>query len=343
MSDRLKKAALPLLVAVVLFAALVSRLSSCGARQPTGDTAAPVSSQAPQASGVSETPSGPSKLFDLTDDDIRKVFKNAGFEVRAIRDAAVSTTEPGTSPAAGGKSDTAQRHTALVEFYSAVSNEAAPSLFAWVDRGSGAYDVVTGGLLTDTYELVPEDTLMVLTTGQMLQGGKQLFPEVFTSQYTADAANPFAPHYVNATAPYYMPVGKSFTIGEDRQASLAELALGYDGVAVRFSPGQENNEDIQADGGIPKTSVVCSGGYCYVTFYNTLPSPDFRAPKTGDGNSLRQFVSVSSDGTNTLLTLKLGGKAERYNVAVTTSPDNGLPCAILTFRSNESVHYPAGW
>ncbi len=319
MLDRLKRAALPAAVAVIIIAALFYRLASC-ANQPGGDAgvASPTASSAATAS-VPPSPTvshGPD--INYTDEDIRGVFTALGFEVRSIRDA---------GPTA-----------AAVEYYYPKCSGQVPSRFAWVDRETGAYTVVSDGLLTDRVEIF-SDSLMVLTTGWDLTGNTQNFPEVFISSYTAGDVSPLALRARSSLQPYYMPIDRSFAVGGDTSALLDSLVVDFDAVSAGF---------VSPDGatplaGIPKTGVVCSGGYCYITFYNTALSPGFKAPKAGAGDGLRTFVSVASDGTNTQLTLKLGDRAQRYNIATAYSPDDGRPYAVFSFRPEEGVSYPPGW
>jgi hypothetical protein len=187
---------------------------------------------------------------------------------------------------------------------------------------------------------------MVLTTGIDFTTNIQWFPEVFLSTYTADEDNPFAVRFHTDTQPYYMPVNVAFSVGDDRSAVLKSLSFSFDTVSVGFEthPAADSTESAEADvRSIPKTSVACSSGLCYITFYNTVLSPDFGAPQTGTGDALRTFVSIESDGVNTLLILKLGENAQRYHLASAVSPGDGVPYAVFSFRADSSVDYPPGW
>jgi hypothetical protein len=319
MLGRLKRAALPAAAAVIIIAALFYRLASC-ANQPGGNAGVAGSPTAGSPTvSVPPSPTG-SRGPDIsyTDEDIRSVFTALGFEVRTIRDA---------GPTA-----------AAVEYYYPKCSGQVPSRFAWVDRETGAYTVVSGGLLTDRVEIF-SDSLMVLTTGWDLTGNKQNFPEVFISSYLTGDVSPLALRARSSLQPYYMPVDRSFTVGDDNSALLDSLVIDFDAVSAGFS----SPDEATPLAGIPKTGVVCSGGYCHITFYNTALSPGFKAPKAGAGDGLRTFVSVTSDGMNTQLTLKLGERARRYNIASDVSPDDGRPYAVFSFRPEEGVSYPPGW
>lgn len=320
MLNRLKRAALPAAAAVIIIAALFNRLSSCSDQPDSGNagrTSPPATSAATVTISRSPTVSrGPD--INYTDEDIRGVFTALGFEVRSIRGAGATA--------------------ASVEYYCPKCSRQVPSRFAWVDRETGAYTVVSDGLLADRVEIF-SDSLMVLTTGWELTGNKQNFPEVFISSYATGDVSPLALRAHSSRQPYYMPIDRSFTVGEDNSALLDSLVIDFDTVSAGFvSP-----DAAIPLAGIPKTGVVCSGGYCYITFYGTTLSPGFKAPKAGTGDGLRTFVSVTSDGTNTQLTLKLSERARRYNIASDVSPDDGRPYAVFSFRPDDSALYPPGW
>jgi hypothetical protein len=328
MLDRFKRVALPLAVALVIIVALVYRLSSC-APDKSGSARGAVSSPVAAAdTPVDKPPSlsaAPSSESLVTDEDIRKVFSKYNFEVRSIINAG---------------------DTAVVEFFYPKCSGLVPARYAWVDRASGAYDIVTDGLLTDKFTVMPDGRLMVLTTGLDFTSNAQLFPEIFVSTYTADEASPFTVRYHAEIQPYYMPLARTFTVGGDIKSTLKSLSFSFDSVSAGFDSPRADNAAAPEEGGappVPKTGVVCSGGLCYITFYNTGLSPGFQAPKPGTGDGLRTFVSIESDGANTLLTLKLGANAQRYHMASASSPDDGTPYTVFTFRPDSSVAYPPGW
>jgi hypothetical protein len=329
--ERFKRAIFPVLVLIIIIVALLYRLSSCAS---AGDGSASTSAASAEANpsaavsapvAVSHTPEAavsPSHEVNYTDDDIVRIFTKEGCKVRDIRDAGSAT---------------------IVEFYYPDSLGDAVSSFAWFDRETGKYDVVGSGLVVDQVEITPQKTLTVLTTGINYVNGKQWFPEIYRSSFNEGAE---AVRYFNETYPYFMPISQSFTVSDDRFESIRSIVIDFDAVSVGFVPQQGHESEFEvAYRYIPKTGLVCSGGFCYVTFYNTTLTSGFMAPTAGDGDGLRSFVSVKSDGMNTLLTLKLGAQAARYNISMDYSPDDGMPYAVLRFRTDGDIYppYHAGW
>ncbi|SHI10240.1 hypothetical protein SAMN02745823_02425 [Sporobacter termitidis DSM 10068] len=314
--DRFKRAIFPMLIFFIIVVVLVYRLSSCTASSTlSGGAALPSSTASPAApSPTPASSSGPAGNY--TNDGITAFYKGAGFDVQDIRDAGGATVVRYGAPGADGR---------------------ALSSFAWFDRATGARDVVAAGVSVDKYEITPDKKLTILTTGKDDQSGSQWFPELCTSAFN-DAAE--ALRYLNGTSPYFMPLAQSFTLGTDSPASLKSITLDVDAVTVSFAPrpGREH-------GSMPRATVASGNGCCYVTFYGTALSSGFKAPKAGSGDQLRSFVSVKYDGANTVLTLKLGPETDRYNVSAGFSPDDGMPYAVLKFRSNDAIYpaYPAGW
>ena len=327
--DRFKRVIFPALVLIIIIIALFYRLSSCvpktgvAGASDTGSQASPSEAvtASPDVSASPKLPSpSPSPKLNYRDDDIVRLFDKEGMEVKEIRDAGLF---------------------AAVAFQSIKAVGDVPVSFAWFDRTAGGYEVACGRLLVDKFNVTAERTLTILTTGKDYVNGKQWFPELVRSYYSDGAGSP---RYTTETYPYFMPITRSFTVSDDRRESIRSLVLDYDAVSVGFVPqkGHEGEFEV-AYRYIPKTGVVCSAGFCYVTFYNTTLAEDFKAPEKGDGDGLRTFVSITSDGTNTLLTLKLGPQTARYNLSMAYSPDDGMPYAVLKFRTENGVAYPAGW
>ena len=320
-----------MLVLIIIIITLLYRLSSCASTSGSVSTpgaSAETSPAATVSAPVSASPThapaspSPSPKVNYTNDDILRLYGKEGLDVKEIRDEGTATA---------------------VAFYSPEYVTAAPLSFAWFDRTTGARDVVCGGLLVDRFEITADKSLNILTTGKDYVNGKQWFPEIYRSVFNEGTETV---RYWNESYPYFMPITQSFTVSDDRFESIQSIVFDYDAVSIGFVPQQGHESDFEvAFRYIPKTGVVCSSGYCYVTFYNTTLKDNFNAPKAGDGDGLRRFASVKCDGSNTLLTLKLGDEAARYNISMGYSPDDGMPYAVLKFRTNDTVFptYPAGW
>lgn len=315
--EQLKRIILPLLIFVVLVAALIFRLSSCTHSTGSGSSVASSVSGTAGTTGVasSSSPTGSNgNRVNYTNDDITRLFRKEGYAVKEIRDVG---------------------HATMVQFYTQDENGAPYiSKFAWFDRATGEHHVVCDGVLADTFDILEDQTLFVRTTGLDFNNGMQWFPELFVSR--ANPGSETIP-YSGGIEPYYMPIGQSVTISNDRPESLKSVTIDFDAVSVGFvpQPGQEGAFDVGFRY-IPKTSVVTSRGFCYITFYNTTLAADFIVPDEGTGDGLRRFVSVTCDGTNTLLTLKLGERTAAYNIAMAYSPDDGMPYGVFKFRPEAS-------
>lgn len=323
--DKIRRVIFPLIAFLFIAAALAYRLSSCvsnagGKAEPEASASDGPTAPSPPSPSP-EPPASPAAAF--SDDDIKELYKKAGFEVREIRDA-------------GGA--------ALVRYCPSGSDGVSErSFFAWFDRAAGTRYVVFDGLTADRYDVAEDRTLTVLTTGTDDDGGRQMFPEIWVSSYS-DA--PESVRYKNGVLPYYMPLDRSCAVGDDRPALIKSVSVDIDAVTVGFVPPPGQDGDLEtAFRNIPKTGVVTSGGVCYITFYNTTPAADIRLPKAGSGDGLRSFAGLKSDGTNTVLTLKLSDTARRYNISEGFSPGDNMPYAVFRFRSEGDIDppYPKGW
>jgi hypothetical protein len=122
-------------------------------------------------------------------------------------------------------------------------------------------------LLTDRVEIF-SDSLMVLDDRWDLTQYAEL-PEVFISSYTAGDVSPLALRARSSLQPYYMPIDRSFAVGGDTSALLDSLVVDFDAVSAALSPRTGRHPGRDSENG----RRLCSGGYCYITFYNTALSP----------------------------------------------------------------------
>lgn len=314
--DKLKRLAFPIIIALILLITLIFRLSSCSSQRTIGtpDASAAAPSASGAVSGLTDT-SG-----RMTDEAINSAYSKLGLTVIEIRSTGDET---------------------LVQYAKASGDTSIESSrFDWLDRLTGARELICPDVCADKYIVTSDKSLTVLTTGQFTSDGLQLFPELFTAYYkTIDGAS-----YLDTSfQPYYMPLAKSFTLGAARHACLNSLVLNPDNIALGFAAQPGFETEFYADTiVIPQLTLTKDDSFVYVTLYHTVPSKSFVQPKTGAGDAPRRFVSVKSDGMNTVITFKLDKAITRYNITSSISPADGLPYAVLTF-SSEEPSYPAGW
>lgn len=323
--DNFRRAVLPVIVAVVLLAALIYRLSSCA---PGGSSAPAAGNPASPSAGASSpeataSPSSPdasvSPTAPYSDAEIESVYNSLGLSVVEIRDAGEVT---------------------MVHYYSpsGVSGEIV-SRFDWYDRSSGARDLVFGWAYTDKFEIKADKTFNVLTTGLSYIDGGRSFPKIFTSgYYDVDGAVQFT----GTEAKYYAPLDQSYTVGIERRESLTDINFNGGFVSLGFGvqPGYEIDFYAGSES-VPKMTVENAAGYSTITLYKTILSEDFKKPAVHE-NSYCSLVSVTSDGTDTTVTLRLSEKVSRYTVSTERSPENALPYALIEY-TNIGFDYPSGW
>lgn len=316
--DRFRRAVVPVLVIVVLLAALIYRLSSCapGSVSPPAETSAGLSPSAQ----VNPSPSADvSPTAPYSGAEIKKIYESLGLSVVEIRDAGDAT---------------------MVHYYSpsGVPDEIV-SRFDWFDRSTGARDLVFGWAYTDKFEITPDKSFNVLTTGLSYVDGGQSFPKLFTAEYNdVDGAVKFD----SAEFKYYAPLDQSYTVGIERRECLTGINFNSGFVSLGFNeqPGFEG-EFYAASMSIPKMDIKNEGGFSTITLYKTVVSKGAEILDIKE-NPYCSFASMTTDGTDTVIKLKLNNKVSRYNVSTVFSPENGLPYAVIEYTS-VAYDYPAGW
>ncbi len=321
--DKLKRAALPALVFIVILASLVYRLSSCAPNK--NSTAAEASASLVSASvtpsiGTNPLPSTASPTPPYLDSEIKSIYSSLGLTVVEIRGAGDAT---------------------MVHYYrpTGVAGEII-SRFDWFNRSTGARDLVYGWAYTDKFEIKADKSFTVLTTGLSFVDGTLAFPQIFRSSYSdVDGAVRFT----GADEKYYAPLEKSYTVGSDRHECLAGLYLTTGTVSLGFSPQPGFESEFYADyESIPKITVKNDAGISTITLFKTILSKNFKQPSDKD-NAYCSFLSVTSDGTDTVIKLKLKADAvTRYNVSTDRSPESGLPYAVFEYTKMD-YDYPSGW
>jgi hypothetical protein len=311
----------PALVVIVLLAALVFRLSSCasdaktGGASPVADTPASPSASSASASPAADT----SPVPPYSAKEIKSIYSRLGLTVAEIRDAGDYT---------------------MVHYYkpTGVPDEII-SRFDWFDRETGARDYVFGGTVTEAFEIKADKSFTVLTTGVSYDEGIRKFPEIIRAFYTdADGAVKFT----RIEEKYLSPLGKSYTIGTDRRACLTEINVNPGFVSLGFGPQSGNESEFYAmPASIPKMDIVVADGIATVTLYKTILAEGAEMLPIKE-NPLCSVNSMRADGDTFILTLQLSDSVSRYNVSVETSPESGLPYAVLAFTS-AVCDYPAGW
>lgn len=327
--DKFRRAILPVLVVVVLLAALIYRLASCApgstknGSSPAGDNQAGVTASmtTPEATEPSSSPDAiVSPTAPYSDRDINSIYDSLGLSVVEIRDAGDVT---------------------MVHYYSpsGVPYEIV-SRFDWFDRSTGARDLVYGWSYTDKFEIKSDKSFTVLTTGLSYIDGGRSFPKIFTSSYSdIDGAILFT----GTEAKYYAPLYQSYTVGVERRECLTDINFNSNFMSLGFGvqPGYES-EFYAASESIPKMTVENEAGYSTITLYKTILSEDFKTT-AGKETSYCSSFTVACDGTDTTIQLKLHDNAvSRYNISTERSPESGLPYAVIEY-TNIGFDYPSGW
>lgn len=322
--DIFRRAVLPILVAVVLLGALIYRISSCAPGSSgapfVGDSVSPSASMATPEATVSPSDTSNNPAAPYNDKEIRSIYKSLGLSIVEIRDAGDVT---------------------MVHYYSpsGVPDEIV-SRFDWYDRSTGVRELVFGWAYTDKFEIKPDKTFNVLTTGLSYVDGGSAFPKIFTSSYSdIDGAVKFESN----EAKYYAPLDLSYTIGTERHECLTDINFNSSFMSLGFGaqPGYEGEFYI-ASASIPKTTIKNEAGTSTITLFKTILSVDFKNDEDNE-NSYCSLVSVTCDGIDTTVTLKLNeNNVSRYNVSTERSPKNGLPYAVFEYTKTH-FDYPAGW
>ncbi len=321
--DTFRRAILSALVIVVLLAALVFRLSSCSPdtkTTPSADTSeSPPAdmSQTAAPSGGGSVKASPKPPYSGA--EIKAIYESLELSVAEIRDAGDVT---------------------MVHYYkpTGVAGEII-SRFDWFDRSTGARELVYGWAYTDSFDIKPDKSFAVLTTGLSHIDGMQSFPCVYRARCESIDG---AVRSTGAAEKYYAPLGNSYTIGPDRHASVTDINVTPGFVSFGFGPepGFES-EFYAAYATIPKMDFKHEDGVMTVTLYKTTLSKGAGIPAVKE-NAYCRIVSSEFDGTNTIFTLQLSDSVSRYHVSTEYSPQSGLPYAVIEL-ANLNYDYPAGW
>lgn len=307
---------MPVLVIVVLIAALIYRLSSC---TPGGSSTASEASASLSPSSSTSPSAAVSPTAPYSGAEIKKIYEGLGLSVVEIRDAGDYT---------------------MVHYYSpsGVPGEII-SRFDWFDRRTGARALVYGGAYTEKFEIKADKSFCVLTTGLSHIDGRRSFPVIFTAGYTEiDGAVKF----YSSEAQYYAPLDQSYTLGTERRESLTDINFNSGFVSLGFGEqaGYES-EFYAASMSIPKMDIRNENGFTTITLYKTILSKGAEVLNIKE-NPYCSLVSMTTDGIDTVITLKLNDSVSRYNVSAEFSPKTGLPYAVIEY-TNVACDYPAGW
>lgn len=315
----IKRAILPILVVVVLLGALIFRLSSCSPENTDNGVTATADSTVSSASS-SPSPSTLSPTLPYSDNEIKSIYSSLAFSVVEIRDAGDVT---------------------MVQYYkpTGVTGEII-SRFDWLDRSTGTRTLVYGWAYTDKFEIRPDKSFTVLTTGLSHSTGAQAFPVIFRSDYSDIDG---AVQVTGSEEKYYAPLDQTYTLGSDRHECLTNVNFTPTFMSLGFSVQSGYEGEFYADyQSIPKTTVKNEGGLAIITLYKTIIATDFQKPADIE-NPYCRLESVTCDGTDTTITLKLNDSTvSRYNVSSERSPESGLPYAVFEY-TKASPSYPSGW
>lgn len=319
-----KRAVLPVIVIVILLAALVYRISSCSpggssvtaspSVSPSTPAEEPTDTASPSDKGPAASPTAP---YD--DTEIGTIYQSRGFNIAEIRDAGDVT---------------------MVHYYkpTGVQGETL-SRFDWFDRSTGDRRLVYGWAYTQAFEIKPDKTFTALTTGLAPATGTQLFPTIYrASVENTDGAI----LEKGGEEEYYAPLDKSVTLGTDYPAALTGIHFTGGFVSLGFdAPIGDEGSFYGHEASLPKMSVENTDGFCTITLYQTTPS-DGIDPEAKE-NAYCSLDRISSDGTDTIIKLKLNqASVSRYNIRLERSPATALPYAVIAF-TNVAVDYPPGW
>ena len=320
--ETFRRAFLPVLVIVVLLAALVFRLSSCSsdAKNNAPPAESPKSpSASASATASSPSPGAKSPTPPYSGAEIKRIYESLGLSVAEIRDAGDVT---------------------MVHYYkpTGVSGEII-SRFDWFDRSTGARALVYGWVNTDRFEIRPDKSFTVLTTGLSSVDSALSFPKIYRAGYSdIDGAVTFT----GAEEKYCAPLDRSYTIGLDRHTSLTDINVNPGFVSFGFGPqpGYES-EFYAAAVSIPKMDIKNEDGFSTITLYKTVLSTGAEMLPVKE-NPYCNVVSMRSDAADTIIIIKLNDSVTRYNVSTEYSPKSGLPYAVIEY-TNLDYDYPAGW
>lgn len=319
--DKIRRAILPALVVVILLGALISRLSSCAqGGAPAADHPVRASASSSASPSAAPSPSVVRPTAPYSDTEIKTIYNSLGLSLVEIRDAGDVT---------------------MVHYYkpTGVAGEII-SRFDWFDRSTGTRALVYGWAYTDQFDIKPDKSFTVLTTGLSHINGTQAFPVIFRSAYSdIDGTIQFT----GSEEKYYAPLDKSYTLGSERHECLTDVNFNPEFVSLGFGtqPGYEG-EFYTAYESIPKMTTKHEAGFAVITLYKTILADAFKKP-TDKENAYCRLASVTCDGTDTIIKLQLNeATVSRYHVSSERSPKTGLPYAVFEY-TKAAPSYPTGW
>ncbi len=271
------------------------------------------SAPAEETAGPDETPSGP-----FSDEQIKDIYEAKNYSVLEIRDTGDYT---------------------MVHYINPEDIAFLTSRFEWFDRKTGAREFVGGFFYTDKFEITADKTLTVLTTG-LPPDGYQQFPRLLRFGYS-DVGGAVAATVSDSD--YFMPLEQSFTLGIDRPECLKSVC--YDGSSMLLTFGEQPGYELEFHTeveAVPKMTVTNKDGVSTVTLFNTILSDDFVQTAGKLLGSDPCPVTVTCDGTDTVVTFKMRENAGRYNIGCFTTPVERVPHAVITYEA-DSFGYPKGW
>jgi hypothetical protein len=314
----------PVLVVVVLLAALVFRLSSCSSDAAKGapsaeNPASPSAIAAPASSTTSGDNDKANPKPPYNGAEIKSIYENLGLAVIEIRDDGDVT---------------------MVHYYkpTGVPGEII-SRFDWFDRTTGARDFVFGGAFTEAFDIKGDKSFTALTGGLSDSEGIPAFPKIYRAAYSDIDG---AARFTGGSEKYYAPLENSYVIGSDRRAILTDVNVTPGFISLGFGPQPGYERAFYSDFvSIPKMEISAADGIVTLTLYKTLLAKDAENLSVKE-NPYCSIVSMRAVGDTFMIELQLNESVSRYNVSTDYSPATGLPYAVIEM-TNMVYDYPAGW
>ena len=152
----------------------------------------------------------------------------------------------------------------------------------------------------------------------------------------------------DCSEPYHMPLDQPYTLGEHRNAQVAQVTLTPNQIYFEF---QDNGSGDLFAGSAPNTpemQISFQNEICTVLFPGSTLSPAFAATTPAAGSNAIALLSAENTSEGARLTFscpRLLGHASliRWYVEESAHPVNGLPQASIHLIQDWGSTYPQGW
>lgn len=216
--------------------------------------------------------------------------------------------------------------------------------FYWFNLKTGDKDILpTGPNYAKLEKIVNEDNIYFTADGRNHINGYRAFPfYIYAHRFRDDPDSEF--DFRRSNQLRYLNLDEKVTFGKVGPASMADVKVTFDGIAVLFKPAKGHEADFFADyTGIPTTKTFQKNAASFViTFEHTGLASELKQSYTGnDRNRYLKGYEIVQGQDYTSMVVTLNESVKSYSVTTEHLIDDDLPIVRFHFSEKKAGYGPA--